>query len=340
MSRRSHTFNGYQSTLPNPITAGQDVIGVSTVAGLQAPGKLVIDHDLPATREWFSFAGISGLNLTGCVRGLAGASGSGGGVAHAQGAIVQAVPMHQHFDDLWDDLDDVVSAATTHLSDVNPHPGYATDGELATTNAQVAIHTTEIGVLQATDVVLADDITNLEAADTLHFASTNGHPVATVTTDGFISAADKVKLDRIGTHCVVSTSTTQVYGDASAHFIVFDVENYDPVGIHTDSSSLFTIPYTGIWFCRFRNTAAVVFDRPVGLRVGSTPGSGNLFPLNEGRDLGTGGAVGDPGQNTYMSGPMRIDAGTQIRLEANELVGSGTSVAGGSNLTLAYGSNI
>jgi hypothetical protein len=47
-----------------------------------------------------------------------------------------------------------------------------------------------------------DDVEDLEAFDTAHGGSTDGHPVATTSTDGLMDATDKTKLDGIETGAV------------------------------------------------------------------------------------------------------------------------------------------
>jgi hypothetical protein len=303
MSRRTHLHNAFTAQLANAITAGSTTIELTTVVGLLAPGYLVIDHDIDAKREWIRFTGIASNTLTGVTRGLAmGSSGAGGPIAHAQGAVVRATAMAQHFDDLFSDVEDLEAADATHAAAPNPHPGYATDADLAATNAVVGTHTTDIAALEAVDVVHDTDIAALEAADLAHFGGTDveDHPEATPLVRGFMSALDKEKLDAQGFGCRVSTSVLQTLATETPVYVSFDVEHIDNAEIHTAASSLFVIPRTGFWVARFRNAAQVALRRTVMLREGSTPGTGNAYVMANGTFLDS--VTSEPGRNIWVLG--------------------------------------
>ena len=90
------TQNALQYTLDTQlVAAGTSLTLNSSVAGIvQAPGVFVIDrvdssgNETASKREYISFTGVSGANLTGLVRGLAGSTDQ----VHAVGAIVEFVP--------------------------------------------------------------------------------------------------------------------------------------------------------------------------------------------------------------------------------------------------------
>ena len=112
--------NAVQKTLANTLSSGETAtitFATSVSSDLQAsssiPGILVIDRvDVngnltPALTEYISFEGVSGLTVTGLVRGLGGTSAQG----HSIGAIVEFVP-----DVVWADaLNDVIT--TQHNAD-------------------------------------------------------------------------------------------------------------------------------------------------------------------------------------------------------------------------------
>lgn len=332
---RTHLFNAFAATLTNPITAGQTTIALSSVVGLQAPGKLVIDHADDTKREWIAYTGISGSSITGVTRGLAGSSGAGGATTHVQGAVVQSVPMHQHFDELWDGVEAGDAALATHAAAANPHPTYATDADLATTNATVATHTTQIAGLTATDVTHGADIDALEAADLAHFGSTTGHPVATTVDPGFQSAADKDKQNRFGIGCKVSTSILQNLTVGSHQFLAFDIDTYDPDDFHSPAGgSLFVIRKTGFYVAKFRNPALTAQRRTVGLREGGTPGTGNLYVMANGTfDIDV---TSEAGRNTWVLGPEYFNVDQQLHLELGDQAGGSSIVAALSYFVLTF----
>lgn len=94
------TENALQYTLDSQLSAGGSSLTLNTsVAGVvQAPGIAVIDridsagNATASKREYVTFTGVSGADLTGLARGLAGSTDQ----VHSVGAIVEFVP-----DILW-----------------------------------------------------------------------------------------------------------------------------------------------------------------------------------------------------------------------------------------------
>jgi len=84
---------------------------------LVAPSILVIDrqdgvgNDTPTKREYISFTGISGNDLTGVTRGVASSTAQ----AHSSGALVEAIPSATHWTDLVDFLQVEHSSAGKHV---------------------------------------------------------------------------------------------------------------------------------------------------------------------------------------------------------------------------------
>jgi hypothetical protein len=92
---------------------------VDSVLGLQAPGYLVVDPDVPSKREWVRFASINGNSLEGLTRNL---EGSVGNVDHDTGARVRTIFTAQHLNDLFNDIEENAAALTDHKDDPNdPH---------------------------------------------------------------------------------------------------------------------------------------------------------------------------------------------------------------------------
>ena len=85
------TSNFLQTTLNGSITSSAGTITLTSTAGLQAPGYIVIDRTdsngvvTPNAREVVSYTGISGSDLTGCVRPADGSTAR----SHSDGAIVE-----------------------------------------------------------------------------------------------------------------------------------------------------------------------------------------------------------------------------------------------------------
>lgn len=88
--------NALQYTLDTGYTSGGGTLTLnSSLTGIiQAPGVCVVDRidssgNLTATkRDYFTFTGVSGAQLTGCVGGLAGSTNQD----HSVGAIVEFIP--------------------------------------------------------------------------------------------------------------------------------------------------------------------------------------------------------------------------------------------------------
>lgn len=326
MSRRSHGFNGFEAATAAPVNVSQTSIELTTVAGLEAPGKLTIDWDRVDVREWIRFTGIVGNTLTGVVRGDDGASSANGAVAHEAGALVRSTVQHQHLDDIFSDIEDLEDDIAAHAAAVNPHPGYATDADLAVTNAVVSTHTTQIAAVGAANTVQDTAIDALEAADLAHFGSIDGHPIVTTSGAGFMSATLFDKLARFGAGCKVSTSVLQTLGTGIFAFVPFDTDDENPQGIHTPASSLFTIPYTGFWTAKFRNTASTAMRRTVALRRGSTPGAGSLYVMANGTYLDS--ETGEAGRNTWVLGPEHFPSGALLHVELGDQTGSPSGAVG------------
>lgn len=94
--------NAYQTTLNGTISDSQTTITLASITNLTAPGVLVIDrqdgsgNDTPALREYITFTGISGNDITGVTRGVAGSTAQD----HTSGALVEAIVSITHWRDL------------------------------------------------------------------------------------------------------------------------------------------------------------------------------------------------------------------------------------------------
>ncbi len=123
MSSRSYARNAFETGLNGSIADSDTTITLDSVVGLNSPGKLVIDDDSPTIREYITYAGVSGSDRTGCVRGEEGSIG-GVGHNHGDGARVRSVFQHQYLDDIFDDVEALETADTDHVAAGDPHTGY------------------------------------------------------------------------------------------------------------------------------------------------------------------------------------------------------------------------
>ena len=175
-SRRTYTWNAYESSLNGAINTSAVDITLNSVTGLRAPGYLVIDPDIPASREFIRYETINASVIESCTRNV-----DGGGLnSHDDGAKIRAVPVHQFFDDIFTDIEDILSAAAAHTGAANPHSNSAAADDLVATDAVVAANTAGV----------AANVTNLEN----HETDIENHSVLRVNTaaDYAISAASNV----------------------------------------------------------------------------------------------------------------------------------------------------
>lgn len=111
------TANAYQTTLNGSITDSDTTVTLNSVTNLVAPGVLVIDrqdgsgNDTPSLREYITFTGISGSDLTGVTRGVAGSTAQ----THSSGALVEATTTVTHWGDMVDYLQSEHDATGKHV---------------------------------------------------------------------------------------------------------------------------------------------------------------------------------------------------------------------------------
>lgn len=103
---RSRTSNAFSTTLNGSIDDAVTTVTLTSVTGLQAPGVAVIDrqdgagNDTPSKREYITYTGISGNDLTGVTRGVAGSTAQ----SHSSGATTEETFSITHWNDLYDYL--------------------------------------------------------------------------------------------------------------------------------------------------------------------------------------------------------------------------------------------
>ena len=113
----SSSTNAAQTTLNGTINDSVQTVTLTSVTGLVAPGVIVLDrqdgsgNDTASKREYISFTGISGSDLTGVSRGVAGSTAQ----SHSSGALVEAVMTATHWSDMVDFLQTEHDATGKHV---------------------------------------------------------------------------------------------------------------------------------------------------------------------------------------------------------------------------------
>lgn len=179
-SRRTYTWNAYESALSSGIDGTTDTITLDSVVGLREPdGYLVLDPDDAAQREFIKYASIVGNTLQGCTRGLAGGNTN---QSHDSGATIRAVPMHQHYDDLWDTAEELIAEDANHVAASNPHAaaGYITEtaGDLRYLQLSGGGMTGPIDMQTSKIVNLGDPVDDGDAVNKLYLDTQLGDTVA------------------------------------------------------------------------------------------------------------------------------------------------------------------
>lgn len=198
--------------------ASDDTITLATTTNLAAPGYLTIDPYDSGSVEVIKYDVING-NVIGSVgqpltRGLAGSAG-GVAQAHAAGARVISTPTEQVFDDLFTDIEELEAADGSFVKKDGSTPFTAAqtgvDGTAATdlvTKQQMEAADAVVDAVadaaqvsadaaQATANTAVTNAATAQGAIDAHDNSTDGHPLATTSVDGLMSAADKTALDAI-----------------------------------------------------------------------------------------------------------------------------------------------
>lgn len=112
----SPTINAFQTRLDGTLDASTGTISLESTTGLVAPGVLVIDrkdgsgNDTPTRREYITFTGISGNDISGATRGV-----NSTAQTHSSGALVEANPTVTHWGDLVDFLQVEHDSAGKHV---------------------------------------------------------------------------------------------------------------------------------------------------------------------------------------------------------------------------------
>ncbi|RLB62511.1 MAG: hypothetical protein DRH08_12335, partial [Deltaproteobacteria bacterium] len=156
MTRRTYTWNAYESKLTAELNPDIGNASVESALGLLAPVYLCIDPDKPDSREWIKVLSITGNSFDTMDRGLPGSIGDvGHGTYHAPGAIVRAVFTKQLQDDIFDDIKDLED-----LTDDLPGNYLRLDGTNAMTEALHLSSGAPTATWEATNKLYVDDQDN------------------------------------------------------------------------------------------------------------------------------------------------------------------------------------
>ena len=113
---KAPTSNFWSTSLNGAINDSVTTITLNSTAGLQAPGRLVINRqdstgqNTPSAREVISFTGISGSDLTGVTRGADNSTAR----SHADGSLVESAMVVGNWDALYKVIDQEHNTDGTH----------------------------------------------------------------------------------------------------------------------------------------------------------------------------------------------------------------------------------
>lgn len=167
---KTASSNGFNTSLNGSITDSAITITLSTTTGLQEPGVLVIDrvdssgNKTPSLREYITYTGISGNDLTGVTRGVSSSTAQ----SHNSGAKVEEVFSVKHWMDLYDFL--LVAHSTDGTLGSITATSVTSDTVTAeTTNASLKLKGNGTGVVNSDgdtiEIVVVDYTTDLATGD-------------------------------------------------------------------------------------------------------------------------------------------------------------------------------
>ena len=224
--------NYIQTTLNGSITSGVTTITLNSTSNINSPGYVVIDrqdssgNNTPSAREVVSFTGISGNNLTGCVRGADGSSQ----LAHSNGAIVETMPTIG----MWNSL---ASAVATAMS---------ADGVINTLASPISIARAELIQLALSSVASISTLTptTLNSAVKGHFLWTQSG--ALVTSLATASNNNQIPFLRATKNLTLNNTYVGINSAASTALLQLDIYyKSTPTGV--TGTSIFSVrPLVGI----------------------------------------------------------------------------------------------
>lgn len=260
--------NNLQYTLNTQLAqGGTTAVLSSSVAGIvQAPGVFVVDrvdsagNKTASVREYISFTGVSGANLTGLSKGLAGSTDQ----AHNVGAIVEFVP-----DVTWANA--LYSAVTLEHGVTGQHTSLASVSNIVTQGLAVqslaSIQQARIQNLFLNGVLSLASINNLTVSNTLiaSGASLQGFSIRPVWQfGGTVSGATAalcfpLVMDRAGT--IIQMDAMTRIGASAASLAIDITKNGVSILGATASTSYLTIPTNGTFASATMSNASAAISQ-------------------------------------------------------------------------------
>lgn len=220
MSRRTRTQNVWEGELNAQLNPGVLSVDLVTTTGITAPMYVTLAPENP-TVEILKVISIVGNTVTFDQRNLEGSSGD---QTHPVGTKVRATFTKQMLDDVFDDVEELEADDVAHAGAADPHPNYilavnhSSSGDPHTqylkesdfTKAAIDALNINAGTLDGVDstgfatsghthTVAAHDHATLYAPLSHVGSGGSAHADATTSVDGFMTAADKTKLNTIET---------------------------------------------------------------------------------------------------------------------------------------------
>ena len=162
MSTRTRSRNAWASNLAGSLLSGGTSVDVDSASGLVAPLYLVIAPNDVNAREFVRVGTVNTNTLSSITRALDG-SAAGAPFTHAAGTEIRAVPVHQHLEDIFDDIEQNETDITTNA------------GNIATNTSAIATNTADIATNTSDIATNASDITTNAGNLTSHAADADAH---------------------------------------------------------------------------------------------------------------------------------------------------------------------
>lgn len=195
--------NFKQTTLNGNINDSVQTITLNSTSNLLSPGYIVIDRqnaagtNTPDSREVIYYTGISGNDLTGCVRGADNSTNR----SHSSGAIVETMPTVG----MWNSLSTIVSTAITSDGLLKSNSSISLTG--LSVNGTASIATLNVGTIASSLPVKGHFLWTVSGALTTSLAtSTNTSQIA------FLRATKNLTLSNVylGLNSAPSLAPAQV----------------------------------------------------------------------------------------------------------------------------------
>ena len=233
------TANYVQKALSGSIDDSVTTITLNNTTNLQAPGYIVIDRvnssgvATPNSREVVSFTGISGNDLTGCVRGADNSTAR----SHNDAAIVETVPAVG----MWNNLATIVAS------------GFDNNGYLRAINSPVSIANLFSNFISLPRVAVTSVVSAALVKTPLIEASSAIVSVATVlahfNASGASLSGNIMRTDIKARAFLNSNASASNLPDATFTKVLLDTESYDVGGNMAVAvgTNKFTAPVAGYY---------------------------------------------------------------------------------------------